>query len=181
MSANTQNEWTTVTSKPKVAPKIHTATTSLPSTDTYSTNYGSAIRSPVTYQGGHTVIHGKTNDTMKMRNGEYTIEKTTKDLSNSGSKLKTPDISMKNLDSVDGPTLKYVCVVLAKRISSARGNYIDPKTGAKGISRQNLASLIPGVSVTDINEVESLEGKTVYNAKLVNKICNKLGISSANS
>ena len=171
--------WTTVPKKRSMQVYKEESSSAKKSTSHENDEWNEASYVPVTYQGGNTIIHGRPNDAMKMRKGEYTV---TKAKTTTNSSAKTADIDIRNLENTEeGPTLTYVSFALAKRIAEARNSYINPKTGANGITQQELANLVTGLSLADIKSVESTSAQTVYNGKLVNKICNKLGISASNS
>ena len=176
------NEWITVKSKKSYVPQAEFNYGKQQKQSFNKNHIQTTIHKPgtVTYNNGDTIIHGSPNVKQMMRDGNYSITKNTKNTS--GNVQKQTIINMSKIeDNINGPTLTYVSFPLAIRIANGRNEYIDPNTSVKGITQQELATLIGGITAGDVRAVENTSGKTVFDPVLISKICNKLNISASNS
>ena len=123
-----------------------------------------------------TVIHGNPNVAMKMREGEYSVDR---NKPTTNTILKKPDTDLRKLDG-ENPQLTYVCHALAVRMATGRSEYQLAGKEKKGITQQELANMLGNITLAEIKMYESTSNPAVYNSKVISRICSKLGVSPKN-
>lgn len=81
------------------------------------------------------------------------------------------DMSVGMMDVETEMELNHLAVpILPEKLKELRENYIDPKTGDKGLTQDELAKIL-GVTVGSIRKYESRKSSSIPNSHVIAKMC----------